>query len=113
MLKEYKKIARSFQDGTHYTIEIYHDGVRILSETQFFGHLYRGKGGRRKIIKIARQRADEYVANLEAEGYQEHHEVLREREFLRSVYEKGGRPALDNLVRCMERSLRNRDRQKY
>lgn len=70
MKKEYKVDITPTAGGDLYTVEVMHDGHYVSEKRRFFNHLYRGKAPNRKIIAKSRDRAEAYIAELEAEGYE-------------------------------------------
>lgn len=70
MKKEYKINITPTASGDLWTVTVLHDGRYVSEKRRFFNHLYRGKAPNRKIVKIARDRAEAYIKELEAEGYE-------------------------------------------
>lgn len=69
MTKEYKYNIMPTAGGDKWTVEVLHDGKYVSEMRQYFNHLYKGKAPNRVIVKSSRSRAEEYMAQLEAQGY--------------------------------------------
>ena len=69
MKKEYKYDITPTAGGDLWTVEVLHDGKYVSEMREFFNHKYTGKAPNRKIIKLSKDRAAEYIAQLESEGY--------------------------------------------
>ena len=69
MKKEYKYNITSTAAGNMWEVEVLHDGQYVSEMRKYFNHLYRGKAPSRTIVKKSRDRAEEYIAELESKGY--------------------------------------------
>lgn len=69
MVKEYKYNITPTASGDKWEVEVLHDGQYVAEMRRYFNHLYRGKAPNRKIVKNSRDRAAEYIVELEAQGY--------------------------------------------
>ena len=72
MKKEYIINITPTAAGDKWSIDVMHDGKYIGELGRSFNHQYTGKGTARKIVKLSRVRAEEYIAELEANGYIEY-----------------------------------------
>ena len=86
MKKEYKVRITPTSSGDKYTIEVLHGGKHVADMRRYFNHIYTGKGTNRKIVKKSRDRAEEYIAELEAQGYVLEESQAKEREGLKDVF---------------------------
>lgn len=87
MKKEYRYRINPTAAGVKYTVEVLHNGKYVPDMCRYFNHQYRGKAPNRKIIKLSRTRAEEYIAELEASGYTLHESDAHELETLKKVFE--------------------------
>lgn len=90
MKKEYMYDITPTASGDFWTVEVMHDGKYVAEMRKFFKHQYTGKAPNRKIVKLARFRAEEYITELEAAGYVLHERHAREIESLRKIFPNGG-----------------------
>lgn len=69
MKKEYRYNITPTAGGDMWSVDVLHDGKFVSEKRKEFNHLYTGKAPNRKIIKLSRVRAAEYIEQLEKEGY--------------------------------------------
>ena len=69
MKKEYRYNITPTAGGDKWEVDVLHDGKFVSEKRMYFNHLYTGKAPNRKIIKLSKDRAAEYIAQLESEGY--------------------------------------------
>lgn len=87
MKKEYKINITPTAGGDKYTVEVLHDGQYVAEMREYFNHLYRGKGTARKVVKLSRTRAEEYIRALEEQGYVLCEAQQRESDNLKRAFE--------------------------
>lgn len=69
MKKEYKYNITPTAKGNLWTVEVLHDGKYVSEMRQFFNHKYTGKAPNKKIIQSSREQAQQYMQQLEKDGY--------------------------------------------
>lgn len=69
MKKEYRYNIAPTASGDMWSVEVLHDGRFVSDMRRSFNHIYQGKAPNRKIVKLSKEQAKEYIAQLENDGY--------------------------------------------
>ena len=67
--KEYRIGIRPTAGGDKWSVDVMHDGEYVSEMCKYFNHLYKGKTPNQKIAKLSKERAAEYIKELEEKGY--------------------------------------------